>query len=259
MSQAQKIDYEKFVNEALTSPGLISKVYTTFHNYSFTNQWFAKVQLEQVEPINSYAGWQKLGRQVRKGSKAICLRMPVTPKNKETGEIEGMFFMLRNNWFGYSSTDAIPDFIKKEEGVQEKPFIAANLNKDALLSSLGLVEEPFKRLSGNCQGYAKPSDKVLAINPLAENPTKTLFHEIAHCLLHSEEALIEDNASLDSSAREVEAELTAYLVSSIYGASFDSLVYSRGYIQHWLARGDKDKIRFPKVFNAVEKIIKASS
>ena len=68
-------------------------------------------QLGKPEPINTYPGWQTLGRHVKRGAKAIELIMPVFKKAKSeiTGQREErgeMFFIARRNWFGLSSTEA---------------------------------------------------------------------------------------------------------------------------------------------------------
>ena len=43
-------------------------------------------------------------------------------------------------------------------------------------------------MNGNCQGYAK--GRQIAINPVAQMPAKTTFHELAHIELgHTTEAI----------------------------------------------------------------------
>ena len=58
--------------------------------------------------------------------------------------------------------------------------------------------------------------------------------------------------------REVEAELTSFIVCSTLGKT-DSLVYARGYIQSYLDDTTVDKVRFPKVYGAADQILKARS
>ena len=78
-----KHDYETMVTEALENPGRSHEAYRAFHRYSRGNQFLALSQTGREEPINTYKGWQSLGRQVKKGSKAITLLMPVTAKTKD--------------------------------------------------------------------------------------------------------------------------------------------------------------------------------
>jgi hypothetical protein len=52
------------------------------------------------------------------------------------------------------------------------------------LAALDIQEIPFTHTDGNCQGYAKR--RQIAINPVAQLPHKTRFHELAHlCCLRS--------------------------------------------------------------------------
>lgn len=242
-----KHDYASYVEQALTQPGKLSACYNAFWSYSLGNQFLAMCQLGGPEPINTYKGWQALGRQVKKGSKAIALLMPVTIKDKADPEKKKMIFIPRNNWFGVSQTD----------GADHVPVNAPEFNFDSAYAALGITVEPFAHTDGNCQGYARTDKAVIAINPVAANPEKTTFHEIAHVLLHADAGnLWDDDSRLPKDVREVEAELTAYLVSASLGL-IEKLDESRGYIQHWLKDSTKDKVRFAKVFGAVDKILKA--
>jgi len=111
-------------------------------------------------------------------------------------------------------------------------------------------------INGNCQGYAIPSENIIAINPLAFAPYKTTIHEIAHCLLHNESSKIIDENELDSSIMEFEAETTAYLVCCSLG-KFDHLEYSRGYIRDWISKENIEEKNFERAFLAADKILKA--
>src|SRR5437868_160701 len=72
--------------DAVTRPGLISEAYSRFWNYSVGNQILALWQcvLRELEPgpINTFRGWQQLGRNVKKGETAITLCMPITIRRK---------------------------------------------------------------------------------------------------------------------------------------------------------------------------------
>ncbi len=49
------------------------------------------------------------------------------------------------------------------------------------LAALDIEQIAFTETDGNCQGYAKK--RQIAINPVAQLPHKTLFHEAAHVVL----------------------------------------------------------------------------
>jgi hypothetical protein len=70
--------------------------------------------------------------------------------------------------------------------------------------------------------------------------------------------MIERNERSRSPECAVEAELTAYLVKASLGIDAGQ-EFSRGYIQNWLGGTETDKVRFPAVFQAVDKILKAGS
>lgn len=58
--------------EAVTKPGMIMDAYSAFHNYSIGNQILALVQCQfrglEPGPINTFPGWQALGRIVKRAS-----------------------------------------------------------------------------------------------------------------------------------------------------------------------------------------------
>jgi hypothetical protein len=66
------------------------------------------------------------------------------------------------------------------------------------LEVLNVQRVEFQNLDGNTQGYAKRGGKI-AVSPIAALPHKTLFHEIAHSLLHCGEGDLSDadNTPLD--------------------------------------------------------------
>ena len=73
--------------EAVNKPGLIMEAYSAFHNYSIGNQILALVQCQlrglEPGPINTFPGWQALGRNVKRGERALILCMPITRKVRD--------------------------------------------------------------------------------------------------------------------------------------------------------------------------------
>lgn len=184
--------------------------------------------------------------------------LPVVTKNKveeEQGEdnqaiklfkLLSPHFILKRNWFTLSQT----------EGEEFKPEELPNFDTKKALEVLGITQEKFRIINGNCQGYAIPSENIIAINPLSFAPYKTTIHEIAHCLLHKESAEIIDCDELDLSVMEFEAETTAYLVCCSLG-KFDHLEYSRGYISNWIKKENIEEENFKRAFDAANIILKA--
>lgn len=265
--KSNKPDWNSLFEQALTQPGVMSKAYSVFHEYSLGNAFLAASQLIDrklpISPIASYKKWLELGRQVKKGEKAIALVMPVTVKSKskdegEDGDVAGdqpqssgrTIFILKNNWFALSQTDGA-------EYAQE--VVNPKWDKARALASLGITEQDFSSMNGNAQGYAIPNEKKLAINPLAALPWKTTFHEIAHCLLHSLEAQMADGEMLQRCIKEAEAESVAYLCCATL--ELPGLEQSRAYIQNWLNSKEQSeefkKKSAARVFAAANKILKA--
>lgn len=253
---SKKPQFAQLLNDAVNKEGIISKAYSQFHNYSFTNQILAYIGCAErgidVGPIATFKKWQSLGRQVKKGERAISLYLPVVLKEKdaegkETGRTK-QIFLLRPNWFALSQTEG--------EAYQAE-VKSPEWNAEQALQNLGITVEKFSHVNGNCQGYAKPNDNVIAINPVAQFPHKTRIHEIAHVLLHKTEhdGLLVDNDQLPRDIKEVEAESVAYIIISLL--NLPGQVESRGYIQNWLQSESIADKSAQRIFGAVEKILKA--
>lgn len=211
-------NFTTLLQEAVNKPGTIMKAYSAFHNYSLGNQLLALVQcqLRGIEPgpINTFPKWQDLKRHVKRGEKAITLCMPVTVKRKEKDESgdeqDASFtaFVYKARWFVLAQTDG--------EAMQLPAM--PTWDADKALAGLQIQRIPFTETDGNCQGYAK--QRSIAINPVAQLPHKTLFHELGHVVLgHTSEADFNDTERTPKNLREVEAEAVALLCCETSGVA----------------------------------------
>ncbi|HRK31341.1 MAG TPA: ArdC-like ssDNA-binding domain-containing protein, partial [Tepidisphaeraceae bacterium] len=219
--------------DAVNKPGLVSSAYQLFWRYSVGNQILALFQclLRKIEPgpIHTYRGWLKLGRQVRKGEKAITLVMPVQIKRKRyeplpdgaiadndssaghcvnAGDVTFTKFIERPFWFVLSQTDGEP----------VKPDTVSTWDESDALSVLNIARVRFCQTDGNCQGYA--NGRQVAVSPIAFMPHRTLFHELAHVELgHTAESLglVDHGETTPRDIREVEAECVALICSAALG------------------------------------------
>lgn len=261
MSLATVPQFADLLRRALTEPGVVSRAYTAFHDYSVGNQLLALAQCDErgipPGPIATFMGWRNKGRHVRKGEKAVVLCMPITAKRKadvqadrDDGKPDTITrFIFRPNWFVLAQTDGEP--------VAEQPI--PTWDPCRAFVALAVQEVPFDHLDGNCLGFAR--DRSIAVNPLNPMPHRTRFHELAHIVLgHTAEA---DTALTDSeltprSLREVEAEAVALVCLEALGLPGSE--HCRGYVQHWNQRRDAEPIperSAQRVFKAADQILKA--
>lgn len=259
-------DWGALLEQAISQPGKLADYYRVFWNFSLGNRILAAIQLGKLglplSPIASFGKWKDLGRSVKQGAKALSLVMPVTISREveelaqdgavDVTEKRFRIFVMKPLWFSLEQTDG--EAYRHEISVPE-------WSKTAALAKLGITEERFEHLDGNCQGYARPDVRRLAVNPLAALPHKTRFHEMAHCLLHSNEAQLADGVMVPKDIKEAEAEAVAYLCCASLGLK--GLEESRGYIQSWLSsesqRAEFARKNAARVFGAADRILKAGT
>lgn len=251
----ENVDFSQLLRNALNEPGKLMQAYSVFHDYSLGNALLASFQCYArsiaIGPINTYNGWRKLGRQVRRGERALSLVMPVmcmkrnSTEDDESGDGEVFTrFIFRANWFVLSQTD----------GADFQAESIAGWDDSLALQTLNINRVRFDHVDGNTQGYATKRD--VAISPIAAYPTKTLLHEVAHVVLgHTAEIRMLDFDRTPKNLMEVEAESVAYLCMASLG--MDGLEYARGYIQHWLGSETIPEKSTQKIFKVASEILKA--
>jgi len=262
--------WSDLLRDAVSTPGKLLEAYTAFHNFSVGNSLLALFQCYDrgitPGPLNTYKGWQQLGRQVRKGEKAIVLCMPLAYKKRlrqelsdqeESGtnqpaqgekdvcdEITRYRFALRPYWFVLAQTDGEAAFTPTIPG----------FDLTTALRDLRIQRVEFESINGNAQGYA--FERSIAINPLAQLPHKTTFHELAHIVLgHTEEGHLVDSHLTPRNIREVEAESVALICCE--SLQLAGAEYARGYIQNWLSGESISDRSAQKIFSGASTILKA--
>ena len=251
------VSWAALLDEAVKKPGFIHDAYTRFHNYSLGNQLLVMYQCVERAlppgPLASSLKWKELSRHVKKGEKALTLCMPVTCKRTSTVKKDDgpeqdeqstfTHFIYRNHWFVLSQT----------EGKEYQSPAIPEWNEQGALAALNIERISFEDLDGNIQGYARRGRRI-AVNPLAALPSKTLFHELAHALLHCEADMADTDLTPRSTA-EVEAEAVALLCCESLG--LPGAEFSRAYIQSWGQGQAISERSAQRIFHAADQILRA--
>lgn len=245
------VEMRELLKKALTEKGMLSNCYSLMHDYSLQNTIYAIIQLQfmkkAITPIATYKKWQTLKRQVNKGEKAIWIQYPCmiskTIENekgeKETIRISNGKYFWKKSHFAYSQTSG-------EDMPQVNHKFNIDINKVAKAFNLKLVD--YNHINGNSQGYTYCQKGEIALNPLAQDKTKTFIHEVAHNLLEH------DKVDFERNLKEAEAESVTFIVMSLLNTEED-FSSSRAYIQEWLQGNEFPEDNAKRVFKVVNKIL----
>ena len=213
----------------------------SFHRYSLNNLLLILSQCPEATHVAGYRTWQKLGRQVRKGSRGIRIfggrEVVETVEDDKTGEEKEQrrtrFFPV--SVFDMSQTDPTdPEAADPAELAQrltgDDPEGIYGAVADYLTGKGWTVErEP---IPGETNGYTTTDGTRRVVVDADLSPAqaaKTALHEAAHVILHAED----DHADYIAhrGIKETEAESVAYIVAGLLG--IDTTAYSIGYVAGW--------------------------
>lgn len=228
------------------------KTMAKFHTYSLNNTILISMQRPDATLVTGYERWKSMGRQVKKGEKAIRIIAPAPVKEKrqqkkldeenkpvldENGdpEMEEVDVTVQKykvtNVFDISQTEGDPietlDMAELTAGVENyAEFLQA-------VEKVAPVPIRFDELTGQTKGYFHTVKREIVIQKgMAESQTlKTAIHETAHSLLHNKEKMAEQEDLKNRQTKEVEAESVAFVVCSAFG--LDTSEYSFPYIAGW--------------------------
>lgn len=245
-----------------------------FHSYSFRNILLIMAQQPAASQVAGYRKWLSLGRQVKKGERAIKIFGYATGKVRtaanleeaeaisegvsevEAKELTYVYFPIVNV-FDISQTEAI-----EGESDQTVQLLAPLEGGDdagifgivkAFIESQGW-EVCEKEIKGKASGYMVSQGRKIVLKKGLSHAqaTKTLIHETAHALMH--ENISRTEYHMNRSRYEVEAESVAYIVAGAFG--MDTKGYSVGYIAAWANR-DTEVITEAgnRIMNTVKQLI----
>lgn len=216
------------------------KTLSRFHKYSFNNCVLIAMQYPEASRVAGYKTWQSMGRQVRKGEKAISILAPCPHKKRvEVTKEDGT---KDEKEIAYTTYRAVPVFDISQTDGEDLPEICTTLTGGVqgftrlreVLSSIS----PVPVTEGDARGahgfYSRAEKRIVIQQGMSEAQTiKTTVHEIAHSMMHSE-------SGKSRETEEVEAESVAFTVCNYFG--IDSGEYSFGYLAGW-SDGNMDTLK----------------
>lgn len=197
------------------------------HRYSARNCLLIALQCPAAKMVAGYHKWQQLGRQVRKGEKAITILAPILRRGE--GEADTLVGFRTASVFDVSQTLGAPlPILEPQMLTDDSPAIRDLLVRlEAVVTCRGLTLARAD-LEEAVNGFYAPKHHAIVLNaalpPL--QCLKTLVHELAHALLHGA-----PDPQGTRPQRELEAESCAFLVCHALG--LDTSRYSFPYLAHW--------------------------
>lgn len=245
----REIEWAKLLDQALTTPGSVGNVYNRFYNYSFMNCIMLLIQGANG-PVATYGRWQELGRQVRKGEKAMEIVRPITIRREDENDPDKV-----NTFQRFKPVRCLFQ-LTQTEGDDLPPIVIPDWDLTLALTALGINRIAFDILNGNAQGFSR--DRSFAINPVAAHPTKTTMHELGHILLGHTTADYHAEYVMHRGLAEFQAESVAFLtLKELDMLTDEEATVSRGYIQGWLNGNKPSDQVVRQVFKAVTELVRA--
>jgi len=201
-----------------------------FHSYSLHNQWLIWMQKRDATRVSGYRTWLKLGRQVRKGEKALSILAPrtftanKTKTNDDGEEVTKSRLALRFvavPVFDISQTDGadIPTWVSDAPDGEGDADLLAKLTKAA--QGWGYTVSYKQSLgdgvnSGETMGYATSENEIALREGVSQRRSfLTLIHEVAHLLCGHLD--LGKRHTFTKQDRELQAEAVAYVVAHHFG------------------------------------------
>ncbi|UNQ40938.1 hypothetical protein MPC38_06720 [Prescottella equi] len=246
----QNPDYNDLLDQMLTVEGSLGDAYRRFYNYSTSNLAFLLMQGCPIEPIATYEGWKRVGRQVtQKG--AYYIRRPILVKTGDVDEETGEEKKIQR----YKPVKSIFP-VSMTEGEPLPDLELPEWSRSRALAALAITEVAFEQMDGNLQGYSY--ERNIAVNPAAANGDKTWFHEGGHILLGHTARDAHEDYNRHRGMKELGAEAVAHIVMNELGLlTPEKASVSRAYIQTWSQGQKPSKSEVADIFKAADQMLAA--
>ena len=184
----QRVLVEQACRELLSSEGWrrFAETRAAFHRYSFGNCMLIAMQRPDAVQVAGFKAWQSLGRQVRKGERAIRILAPMTMKERDTRDAEtGESFTIFRAVpvFDIAQTDgeALPQAPREPITGDSHAHYVPTL--EAFAGSIGYAvgSAALEHAGGYCDQHARRIVISSAI-AAANGRVRVLVHELAHAL-----------------------------------------------------------------------------
>ena len=199
-----------------------------FHHYSWRNAWLIGMQCPGASRVAGFRQWEKLGRAVRRGQKALWILAPSKWKKEvETAagkeEREGLYFR-QVPVFDISQTEVIEGQVDgvaslAYRGMGEDAGLCAAL--EAVYTARGIQLSYPADLPGTVKGRSWGGRVEVLATLTGAARAATLAHELAHEILHHGEV----GQTHSRSTMEIEAEATSWAVLQHFGVEQHSEYY----------------------------------
>lgn len=210
---------------------------TTIGRYSIYNQLLIAHQMENATRVAGYRAWQREGRQVKKGEKAIWVFAPIKKTWNEIDEEGNLRSYVRLTGF-----TCVPVFDISQTTGPELPTYQISPNGDSTgrwlerlqgyAATLGILVQVID--TGSAEGYYSPKENLICLSERLD--TDGMVHCLVHELVHAHGVSYKD---FDRQSAEILTETAATIICAELGLS--TVKESSFHLLSW-AQGDIDKI-----------------
>lgn len=245
---------------------------TSINRFSFRNIMLLIAQKPEVRHAATFNAWREKGRNVKRGEKGLTVLRPRIIKKESAPSASGAEAEAQTRLAGFSyltvfdinqtEGEALPEQVQPKVIDTPEGFeLTANTLREVVAALPGIsgitlrAREATDPQSAGGWFDLQTHQIVVITGERSEERSeaqhlKTLFHEVAHALLHG------DGAHHAVPTAEVEAESTAFVVAHALG--LDTASYSIPYVATWALAGDQKEPT--RIVAAVgERIRKASA
>lgn len=246
-----------------------------FYNYSLNNTILIALQKPDATLVAGFNAWKKnFNRDVNKGEKGIAILAPcpfkkkiITEKKDEWGEtvlnpdtgkpemeekqVEYLSYRVVYVFdVKQTSGEPIPslsiDKLQGESDIAKTLFSSVRELASEFDVNISYADKDDPTIKSGANGYYNKLTRSIVVDPTMplNQQAKTMIHEIAHSVLHSD---MSNNLPRDS--KEIQAESVAFAVMDHFG--LDTSSYSFKYVAIWAQ--DKTPEELKTVLNAVQK------